>query len=77
MRSSLLEWFPVNNQTERGVLSDKENRAAEKWHFGHRCKRKSHRILQIRVIPTGIGHRIDLFCVACGKTNDISDYDSW
>lgn len=76
-RSSLLEWCPMNKPNECGILSDKENKAAEKWRTGHRCKRNVTRITSITILPSGIGPRVDIQCVTCGKTKDISDYESW
>lgn len=61
----------------QGLLSEKENADAEHFHWKHRCKRKGTRNLELTAKPTGLGLRIDVKCLLCGKTKDISDYDSW
>jgi hypothetical protein len=59
------------------LLTDTENEAAGVWHFGHRCKAKSTRVLRLTATPTGIGLSVKVECVACGKSKDVSDYGSW
>jgi hypothetical protein len=59
------------------LLTETENKAAGEWHFAHRCKAKSSRVLRLTVTPTGIGLSVTAECAACGKSKDISDYGSW
>lgn len=60
-----------------GALSEVENIEAERWRKSHKCKRDSNRLMTITVVQTGIAPRIDVQCMDCGKTKDISDYESW
>ena len=59
------------------LLNEKENAAA--WDFveQHKCEPGVSRIAQITVTPTGIADNIQIKCLTCGTSKDISDYESW
>jgi len=33
--------------------------------------------LPVTITPTGVGNHVEVKCPKCGKTKDISNYDSW
>lgn len=59
------------------LLSERENAAAEEFRQTHRCVGWETRVLSLTATPTGIAHHVEVKCLACGATKDISDYDSW
>lgn len=59
------------------LLTDKENAAAAEWQYKHRCKGKAARVITVTATPTGIGTAVELACTVCGKTKNVTDYESW
>lgn len=63
------------------MLNDAENAAASAFWTKHSmCARRmkaDRASATIDIVATGIGLHIDITCNVCGKSKDISDYDSW
>lgn len=61
----------------RPIISEKEGIAAEEFRQKHRCKAKANRALILQISSTGIADNVRAVCPNCGKSKDVSDYDSW
>lgn len=61
-------------QKVKFVLSEMET---ERYHKFSQEHRKCNALMEICIIPTGIGNIVSVKCKACGKIKDITDIDSW
>ena len=56
-------------------LNDKESKQLDKFTMKHYKRCQSD--VSVTFVQTGIGSNIEAKCLACNKTKDITDYDSW
>lgn len=60
---------------DRYGLTDNEQVAIDEFRERHKSEKGFK--YSVHIIPTGIGNKIEIKCLNCGKKEDITDYSVW